>query len=66
MIYHYLHPPMCLMAKRNTKVCNEESDEDSESDDELDPNAFANLIHEYTSMIKKEKAKFKVLEEVHA
>ena len=53
---------MCLMAKGNSKV----GDEESESDDELDPNAFANLIHEYTSMIKKEKAKFKVLEEVHA
>ena len=59
-------PPMCLMAKGNTKVCDEESGDDSDSDEELDPNAFANLIHEYASMIKKEKAKFKVLEEVHA
>ena len=45
-------PPMCLMAKGNTKVC----EEDSDSDDELDPNEFANLIDEYTSVIKREKA----------
>ena len=43
---------MCLMAKGNTKVC----EEDSDSDDELDPNEFANLIDEYTSVIKREKA----------
>ena len=39
------------MAKGNTKVC----EEDSDSDDELDPNEFANLIDEYTSVIKREK-----------
>jgi hypothetical protein len=35
-------PPMCLMAKGNSKVS------DGESDDELDPNEFSNLIHECT------------------
>ena len=44
-------PPMCLMAKGNSKVCEIEDD----SDDELDPNEFANLINEYTSVIKREK-----------
>ena len=49
---------MCLMAKGNTKVC----EEDSDSDDELDPNEFANLINEYTSVIKrKKKAKSRFL-----
>ena len=43
------HPPMCLMAKGNTKVCIE----DNNSDGELDPNEFANLINEYTSVIKR-------------
>jgi hypothetical protein len=38
-------PPMCLMAKGNSKVY------DGESDDELDPNEFSNLIHEYTCII---------------
>ena len=28
-----------------------------DSDDELDPNEFANLIDEYTSVIKREKAR---------
>ena len=46
-------PPMCLMAKGNIKVC----EEDSDSDDELDPNEFANLINEYTSVIKRKKGK---------
>ena len=55
-------PPMCLMAKSNTKVC----DEDSDSDDELDPNEFANLINEYTSVIKRDKGKVKRLESTHA
>jgi hypothetical protein len=36
-------PPMCLMAKGNSKVSDDESDV---SDDELDPNEFSNLIHE--------------------
>ena len=45
-----LHPPpMCLMAKCNTKVFEEDSD--SDSDDELDPYEFTNLINEYTSVI---------------
>jgi len=56
------HPPICLMAKGNTKVC----EEDNNSDDELDPNEFANLINEYTSLIKREKGKVKVLESTHA
>ena len=46
-------PPMCLMAKGNTKVC----EEDSDSDDKFDPNEFANLINEYTSVIKRKKGK---------
>ena len=48
-------PPMCLMAKGNTKVC--EVNSDSDSDDELDPNEFANLINEYISVIKRKKGK---------
>ena len=52
------------MAKGNTKVCEEDSD--SDSDDELDPNEFANLINEYTSVIKREKGKVKLLESTHA
>jgi hypothetical protein len=48
-------PPMCLMAKGNSKVS------DGESDDELDPNKFSNLIHEYTCIIKREKGKVKKL-----
>ena len=55
-------PPMCLMAKGNSKVCESEDD----SDDELDPNEFANLINEYTSVIKREKGKVKVLESTRA
>jgi hypothetical protein len=53
-------PPMCLMAKCNSKVS------DGESDDELDPNEFSNLIHEYTCIIKGEKGKIKKLESAHA
>ena len=33
-----------------------------DSDDELDPYEFTNLINEYTSVIKREKGKVKVLE----
>jgi hypothetical protein len=39
---------------------------DGESDDELDPNEFSNLIHEYTCIIKREKDNVKMLESVHA
>jgi hypothetical protein len=53
-------PPMCLMAKGNSKVS------DCESDDELDPNKFSNLIHEYTCIIKREKGNVKKLESAHA
>ena len=56
------HPPMCLMAKDNTKVCIEDND----SDDEIDPNEFANLINKYTSIIKREKGKVKRLESTDA
>jgi hypothetical protein len=54
-------PPlsMCLMAKGNLKVS------DDESDDELDPNKFSNLIHEYTCIIKREKDNVKKLESAH-
>jgi hypothetical protein len=52
--------PMCLVAKGNSKVS------DGESDDELDPNEFSNLIHEYTYIIKMEKGKVKKLESAHA
>jgi hypothetical protein len=55
-------PPMCLMAKGNSKVSDGESDK---SDDELDPNKFSNLIHEYTCIIKREKDKVKKLESAH-
>jgi hypothetical protein len=51
-------PPMCLMAKGNSKVSDAES---GESDDELDPNKFSNLIHEYTCIIKREKCNVKNL-----
>ncbi|PVH32162.1 hypothetical protein PAHAL_9G335900 [Panicum hallii] len=57
-------PPMCLMAKGNTKVCEVDSEDDS--DEELDPNEFTNLINEYTSVIKREKGKVKILESTHA
>jgi hypothetical protein len=53
-------PPMCLMAKGNSKVY------DGESDEELDPNKFSNLIHWYTCIIKREKDKVKKLESAHA
>jgi cell division protein FtsL len=56
-------PPMCLMVKGNSKVSDFESED---SDDELDPNEFANLIYEYTSVIKREKSKVKQLESAHA
>jgi hypothetical protein len=52
-------PPMCLMAKGNSKVS------DGESDDELDLNKFSNLIHEYTCIIKREKGKVKKVESAH-
>jgi hemerythrin-like domain-containing protein len=52
-------PPMCLMAKSNSKVS------DGESDDELNPNKFSNLIHEYTCIIKREKGKVKKLQSAH-
>jgi chromosome segregation ATPase len=48
------------MAKGNSKVS------DGECDDELDPNEFSNLIHEYTCIIKREKGKVKKLESAHA
>jgi hypothetical protein len=56
-------PPllMCLMAKDNSKVYDGESD-----DEELDPNKFSNLIHEYTCIIKREKGKVKKIESAHA
>jgi hypothetical protein len=53
-------PPMCLMAKGNSKVS------DGESDDELDPNEFSNLIYEYSYIIKRKKGKVKKLESAHA
>jgi hypothetical protein len=52
--------PMCLMAKSNSKVYDGESD-----DEELDPNKFSNLIHEYTCIIKREKDKVKKLKSLH-
>jgi hypothetical protein len=55
-----LPPFMCFMAKGNSKVS------DGKSDDELDPNEFSNLIHEYTYIIKREKDKIKKLESAHA
>jgi glycine cleavage system protein P-like pyridoxal-binding family len=48
-------PPMCLMVRGNLMV----SDGESDSDDEIDPNEFSNLIHEYTCIIKREKGKVK-------
>ena len=59
-------PPMCLMAKGKTKVCKEDSDSDNDSDEELDPYEFTNLINEYTSVIKRENDKVKILESTHA
>jgi hypothetical protein len=53
-------PPMCLMAKGNSKVYDGESD-----DEELDPNKFSNLIHEYTCIIKREKGKVKKIKSGH-
>jgi hypothetical protein len=53
-------PSMCLVANGNSKVS------DGESDDELDPNKFSNLIHEYTCIIKSEKGKVKKLQSAHA
>jgi hypothetical protein len=47
------------MTKGNSKVS------DGESNDELDPNEFSNLIHEYTCIIKREKGKIKKLESIH-
>jgi hypothetical protein len=57
-------PPMCLMAKGNSKVYDGESDESD--DEELGPNEFSNLIHEYTCIIKREKGKVKKLESAHS
>ena len=57
-------PPMCLMAKGNTKVCEVDSEDDS--DEELHPYEFPNLINEYTSVIKREKGEVKILESTHA
>jgi hypothetical protein len=54
-------PPMCIMAKGNSKVCDGESD-----DEEFDPNEFSNIIYEYTCIIKREKGKIKKLESAHA
>jgi hypothetical protein len=56
-------PPlhMCLMTKGNTKVSDGESD-----DEDLDPNEFSSLIHEYTCIIKREKGKVKKIESAHA
>ena len=53
-IHIYLHLP-CASWRKVTPRYAMRSEEESDSDDELDPNAFTNLIHEYTSMIKKEK-----------
>jgi hypothetical protein len=55
--------PMCLMAKGNSKVSDGESDK---IDDELNPNEFSNLIHEYTCIIKREKGNVNKLESAHA
>ena len=62
--HRYLHLPCASWQKGNTKVC--EVDSDNDSDDELDPYEFTNLINEYTSVIKREKGKVKVLESTHA
>lgn len=51
-------PPMCLMAKGNSKVCEDSSDDD----DELSPDELASMINEYHAIIKREKAKVKALE----
>jgi hypothetical protein len=39
---------------------------DGKSDDELNPNEFYNLIHEYTCIINIEKSKVNKLESTHA
>ena len=52
------------MAKGKTKVC--EVDSDNDSDEELDPYEFTNLINEYTSVIKRENGKVNILESTHA
>jgi hypothetical protein len=56
-------PPMCLMAKGNSKVSDGESDK---SDNKFDSNKFVNLIYEYTCIIKREKDKIKKLKNAHA
>jgi len=55
-------PPMFLMARGDSIV----SDGESDSDDELDPNEFTNLINEYTQVIKREKSKVKRIENANA
>jgi hypothetical protein len=57
-------PPMCFMAKYS-KVSDSDSSGSSSSDDELSPLALTDLLDEYTSMIKKQKSKLKVLDETH-
>ena len=51
-------PPMCLMAKGKTKVC--EVDSDNDSDEELDPYEFTNFIMSIhpLSRGKREKSRF--------
>ena len=41
-------------------------DSDSDSDEELDPYEFTDLINEYTFVIKREKGKVRILESTHA
>ncbi|XP_014661305.1 uncharacterized protein LOC106804531 [Setaria italica] len=60
-----LPPPMCFMAKSGNKVSNDKSDS-SDSDNDLSPNELRSLLEDYNDMIKKQRAKIKVLEETYA
>ena len=56
-------PPMCLMAKGNINVCEEDSD--SDSDDELDLNDLLKKHHESLALAKQVEESHKKLKQEH-
>ena len=59
-------PPMCLMARGNSKVSSDDSSSnDDDSDNDLSPTYLKLLLDEYNDIIKKLKSKLKCLKNVH-
>ena len=55
-------PSMCLMARGNPKVSDDDNSSSDESEYGLSPNEVQTILDDYQQVIKKYKSKCKVLE----